>query len=139
MNGLARTCRDGGITAGTVAAEPEPQSPPDRWVPFPNTADRSFERQPSVSRFASQTRSGTSKEKEGHFVNGIQSKWWIFYSKKGNTYQKCQIKNNKKNGYCLLYKKHKLTKAVKFKEGVKLKEWNNLSSFAEENNLNDLK
>lgn len=84
-------------------------------------------------------RENSSKEKEGHFVNGIQSKWWIFYSKKGNTYQKCQIKNNKKNGYCLLYKKHKLTKAVKFKEGVKLKEWNNLSSFAEENNLNDLK
>src|SRR6056297_1271646 len=39
---------------------PRSQSSPDRWVPFPNTADRSFERQPSVSRFASQTRSGTT-------------------------------------------------------------------------------
>jgi hypothetical protein len=36
----------------TVAAIPGHQPSPDRWVPFPNTADRSIERQPSVSRFA---------------------------------------------------------------------------------------
>ncbi|CAM1359313.1 conserved hypothetical protein [Tenacibaculum sediminilitoris] len=84
-------------------------------------------------------RENSSKEKEGHFVNGIRNKWWVLYSNKGNVYQKCQIKNNKKNGYCLLYEKHKLTKAIKFIKGIKLKEWNNLSSFAKENSLNDLK
>ena len=50
-----------------------------------------------------------------------------------------QLKNNQKNGYCLLYKKQKLVKAVKFKNGKKIKEWSDFSSFKEENSLNDLK
>jgi hypothetical protein len=48
-------------TARTASTVLESQSLPDRWVPFPNTADQSFRRQPEgVSRFASQTRSGTT-------------------------------------------------------------------------------
>jgi hypothetical protein len=39
---LARTCRDGDIAARTARTVLESQSLPDRWVPFPNTADRSF-------------------------------------------------------------------------------------------------
>ncbi len=63
----------------------------------------------------------------------------LFYDKKGFLNHKCQLKNNQKNGYCLVYKKNKLVKASKFKEGIKIKEWKDFASFKEENNLNDLR
>lgn len=84
-------------------------------------------------------RKDASKEKEGHFINGKQNKWWLFYDTNGNVNHKCQLKNNQKNGFCLLYKNQQLIKAVKFKNGKKLKEWDNLSSFAKDNNVSDLK
>ncbi|SEC54937.1 hypothetical protein SAMN04489761_3294 [Tenacibaculum sp. MAR_2009_124] len=79
------------------------------------------------------------KEKEGHFINGKQNKWWLYYDKVGNVNHKCQLKDNIKNGYCLLYRKKQLIKAVKFKDGKKINEWSDFSSFKKENNLNDLK
>ncbi|MFY7670445.1 toxin-antitoxin system YwqK family antitoxin [Tenacibaculum sp. MEBiC06402] len=81
----------------------------------------------------------SSKDKEGHFVKGQKNKWWLFYGNDGNVNHKCQLKNNKKNGYCLIYKRRKLIKASKFKDGKKIKEWKDFSSFKRENNLNDLK
>ena len=78
-------------------------------------------------------------EKEGHFKKGQKNDWWLFYDKNGNVNHKCQLKNNQKNGYCLLYQKKKLVKASKFKEGKKIKEWKDFSSFKKENNLLDLR
>ena len=84
-------------------------------------------------------RKNTSKEKEGHFIKGKQNNWWLYYDADGNVDHKCQLKDNHKNGYCLLYKKRKLVKAVQFKNGKKIKEWSDFSSFKKENNLNDLR
>ena len=78
-------------------------------------------------------------EKEGHFNNGEKSNWWLFYNKLGFIEHKCQLKNNLKNGFCLIYKEHKLIKASKFKNGKRLKEWTDYSSFKKENRLNDLR
>ena len=79
------------------------------------------------------------KEKEGHFVNGKQNKWWLYYDKEGHVNHKCQLKDNIKDGYCLLYRKKQLIKAVKFEDGKKINEWSDFSSFKKENDLNDLK
>lgn len=84
-------------------------------------------------------RNDASKEKEGHFVKGKQNKWWLYYDNDGNVNHKCQLKDNQKNGYCLLYKKQKLIKAVKFKNGKKINEWTDFSSFRKENSLKDLR
>ena len=50
-----------------------------------------------------------------------------------------ELKNNLKNGYCLIYSNRKLTKASKYKKGKKIKEWKDFSSFKNENSLNDLR
>ncbi|CAM1343145.1 toxin-antitoxin system YwqK family antitoxin [Tenacibaculum amylolyticum] len=84
-------------------------------------------------------RADSFKEKEGHYINGLQNKWWLFYDNNGDVGHKCQLKNNIKNGYCLVYQKRKLVKASKFVNGKKIKEWKDFSSFKKENNLNDLK
>ena len=81
----------------------------------------------------------SSKEKEGHFKKGIKSNWWLFYDDKGFINHKCQLKNNQKNGYCLIYYERKLIKASKYKEGKKIQEWTDFSSFKNENSLNDLR
>lgn len=78
-------------------------------------------------------------EKEGHFTNGQKNNWWLFYDAAGNVNHKCQLKNNEKNGYCLLYRKKKIIKASKYKDGKKINEWTDFSSFKNENNLKDLR
>ncbi|QMU65597.1 MAG: hypothetical protein GKR88_15785 [Flavobacteriaceae bacterium] len=84
-------------------------------------------------------RKNSIKEKEGHYFSGKQNKWWLYYDDKGHIYHKCQLKDNKKNGYCLIYKMEKLTKVAKFQQGKKIKEWTDLKSFKKDNNLSDLK
>ncbi|WP_075340412.1 toxin-antitoxin system YwqK family antitoxin [Tenacibaculum agarivorans] len=84
-------------------------------------------------------RENSSKIKEGHYVNGIENKWWSYFNKDGQLIHKCQLRDNKKNGYCLVYKQNKLVKASKFVNDKKIKEWTDFSSFKRENNLNDLK
>ena len=79
------------------------------------------------------------KEKEGHFKKGVKYNWWLFYDNNGFVNHKCQLKNNQKNGFCLIYKKQKLVKASKFKNGKKIKEWTDFSTFKDENSLNDLR
>ncbi len=79
------------------------------------------------------------RTKEGHYVNGEMTKWWLFYDEKGRTYHKCQLSEGKKNGYCLKYKNEKLTSAEKYQNGKKVKEWSTFRSFERENKLSDLK
>ena len=82
----------------------------------------------------------STKKQEGHYdSNGLKKKWWVFYNTQGNINYKCQFQDNLKNGYCLQYKDGNITKASKFANNIKLKEWNDFSSFKKENNLNDLK
>lgn len=81
----------------------------------------------------------SNKQKEGHFKNGLQNDWWAFFDKNGVLKNKCQLRDNEKNGYCLVYKNDKLVKASKFTKGKKVKEWTDFSSFKRENNLNDLR
>ena len=78
-------------------------------------------------------------EKEGHYMNGDTVRWWIFYDNKGRIYHKCQLKEGKKNGYCLKYTNEKLTSAEKYHNGKKVGEWLSLHSFKKENKLSDLK
>ena len=79
-----------------------------------------------------------TKEREGHFIKGAKSKWWLFYNEMEIVYHKCQLKNDKKNGYSLQYEKNKLVKAEKYKAGKKVKEWTDYSSFRKEDKLSDL-
>lgn len=84
-------------------------------------------------------RENKSKEKEGHFLLGKQNKWWLYYDDMGHINHKCQLKDNQKNGYCLMYKMEKLVKAAKYQNGKKIKEWTDFKSFRKENKLSDLK
>lgn len=84
-------------------------------------------------------RDNSVKIKEGHFNKGKQENWWMYYDDYGNIVHKCQLKNNQKNGYCFLYKNKKLNKAMRFKNGKKMDEWTDFTSFRKENNLNDLR
>ena len=77
--------------------------------------------------------------KEGHFKNGKKANWWLFYDTLEKVNHKCQLKDNQKNGYCLMYHDEKLVSASKYKAGKKLKEWTTFASFKKENNLSDLK
>ncbi len=78
-------------------------------------------------------------ESEGHFSKGTKNMWWLFYDNMERIYHKCQLKNNKKDGYCLLYTNEKLVKVEKYKAGKKIKEWTDFRSFKKENKLSDLK
>ena len=77
-------------------------------------------------------------ESEGHYNKGAKTKWWLFYDTMEKINHKCQLKNNKKNGYCLIYSNDILVKASKFKDGKKIKEWTDLKSFKKENNVSNL-
>ncbi len=76
---------------------------------------------------------------EGHYKQGNKNNWWIFYDDNQKVNHKCQLKNGKKNGYCLKYTNEKLKSAEKYKDGKKIKEWFDFSSFRRENKLSDLK
>ncbi len=84
------------------------------------------------------TRNGEKKE-AGHFEKGIKSNWWVFYDRGSIIDMKCQFKNNKKNGYCLIYKNKKWVKAEKYSNDKKIKEWTDLKSFRKENKMSDLR
>ncbi|MBW1297507.1 toxin-antitoxin system YwqK family antitoxin [Aquimarina litoralis] len=76
--------------------------------------------------------------KEGHFINNKAEKWWIIYdiatiNKKDRVTRKFQYRNNKKNGYCLLYKNDKLFKAEKYIDNQKMGEWTDVFSFKKDN------
>jgi antitoxin component YwqK of YwqJK toxin-antitoxin module len=83
------------------------------------------------------TENGTKKI-EGHFVKGQKTNWWLFYDDMEKLNHKCQLKNNQKNGYCLMYKNEKIVSATKYKAGKKIKTWTNFKAFKSENNLFDL-
>lgn len=83
-------------------------------------------------------RKNSTKEKEGHFKNDKKNSWWLFYTKNGEVNHKCQLKNNHKNGFCFRYHLKELISAEKYKKGKKIKEWTDLKTFKEENNLFDL-
>ncbi len=78
-------------------------------------------------------------DKEGHYTNGKKSQWWIFYDEKERVDHKCQFHNGIKNGYYLKYKNGGLGSVIKFHNGTPLKEWHDLKSFKEDNDLSDLK
>ncbi|WP_299434843.1 hypothetical protein [uncultured Aquimarina sp.] len=76
--------------------------------------------------------------KEGHFTNDKAEKWWIIYdiaagNNKNQITRKYQYQNNKKNGYCLLYKNDKLFKAEKYIDDQKTGEWTDIFSFKKDN------
>ena len=50
-----------------------------------------------------------NKQKEGHFNLGKKQDWWLFYDKMERVNHKCQLKNNQKNGYCLMYQNEELS------------------------------
>ncbi|MBC3757107.1 hypothetical protein H7U19_01735 [Hyunsoonleella sp. SJ7] len=84
-------------------------------------------------------RENGTKESEGHFIHGKKNNWWLFYDAMEKLNHKCQLKNNLKNGYCLMYQNERLVSARRFKDGKQLKEWTDFRSFKRDNNLNDLK
>ncbi|WP_291866985.1 hypothetical protein [Maribacter sp.] len=76
--------------------------------------------------------------REGNYDDGQMINWWLFYNKKGTIAHKCQLKYGKKNGYCLKYENEKITAAVQYINGKRIKEWATFSSFKKENKLSDL-
>ena len=77
-------------------------------------------------------------ESEGHYENDTKTKWWSYYVSEEKLSHKCQLKNGKKNGYCLTYNNDKIVKAAKFKNGIKIKEWTDYKSFKKDNKMSDL-
>tara|TARA_B100000809_G_scaffold237763_1_gene257859 strand:- start:25047 stop:25487 length:441 start_codon:yes stop_codon:yes gene_type:complete len=77
-------------------------------------------------------------EKEGHFISGLMSDWWVFYDEKGTVICKVQYEKDKKQGYCIQYKKGEIKKVEKYQANVKTGEWKDLESFELENDLKDL-
>lgn len=77
-------------------------------------------------------------KKEGHFSLGLMSGWWIFYDEKSTVVSKIQHEEDKKEGYCIQYKKGKIIKIEKYQADVKMGEWKDLKSFELENDLKDL-
>ncbi|KAA1243867.1 toxin-antitoxin system YwqK family antitoxin [Aquimarina sp. RZ0] len=74
--------------------------------------------------------------KEGHFKNNKAENWWIIYdiaSSKTKITKKYQYQNDKKNGFCLLYKNDRLFKAEKYINDEKTGEWTDISSFKRDN------
>ncbi len=72
-------------------------------------------------------------KKEGHYVKNSAENWWIFYDIANQKTSKFQYKNNEKNGFCLRYKKRKLIRAERYKNGVKDGEWTSIISFKRDN------
>ena len=75
---------------------------------------------------------------EGHYENGKKCDWWLFFDDMEKVDHKCQLKNNQKNGYCLMYNNEKLIAASKYKAGKKIKDWPTFASFKSENKLSAL-
>jgi len=76
--------------------------------------------------------------KEGHFINDKAEKWWIIHdiaasNRKDRITRKYQYQNNKKNGFCLLYKNKRLFKAERYIDDQKTGEWTDVSSFKRDN------
>ena len=80
-----------------------------------------------------------AKVSEGHYIEDKKCNWWLFYDDMEKINHKCQLKNNQKNGYCLMYENEKLVAAVKYSEGKKIKTWTDYRSFRKENSLKDLR
>lgn len=75
----------------------------------------------------------TVKIKEGHFIDGSMTEWWTYYNELGLVDNKCQLIEDKKNGFCLIYKNEQLIKAEKYVQGEKVEEWDTISSFKKDN------
>jgi len=76
--------------------------------------------------------------REGHFIDDKAEKWWIIYdiatnNSRDQITKKYQYRNNKKNGYCLLYRNRKLFKAEKYVDDQKTGEWTDVFSFKKDN------
>ena len=79
--------------------------------------------------------SNGKKKEEGHFKNNQKSKWWIFYNEKGEITEKIEFQNNRKNGYAILYKNNTIVCVQKFKENLKVKQWESLAAFKKDHLL----
>lgn len=71
--------------------------------------------------------------KEGHYDKGNVQNWWIFYDIANQEKRKIQYRNNQRNGFCLIYKKNKLTKAEKYRNDLLIGMWDDLRSFRRDN------
>ena len=75
--------------------------------------------------------------KEGHYIDNKAEKWWIIYDLVTNIpemiVRKVQFKNNKKSGFCFLYKNNLLFKAEKYENDHKIGEWTDVFSFKKDN------
>jgi len=71
--------------------------------------------------------------KEGHYEHGSAENWWIFYDIANQSTSKFQFKNNRKNGFCLQYKKRKLLRAEKYINNIKVGEWTSIFAFKRDN------
>ena len=79
----------------------------------------------------------SKKIKEGHFKKNNAENWWIIYdiadASTNKIVRKYQFRNNKKNGFCLLYKNNELFKAEKYMDDEKIGEWTSIQSFKRDN------
>jgi len=78
-------------------------------------------------------------DSEGHYIKGKKAQWWVFYDEKERINHKCPFNKGIKNGYCLKYKGGKLESVVKYHNGTSLKQWHDLQSFKEDNDLSELR
>ena len=74
-----------------------------------------------------------NKKEEGHYYNNQKTNWWIYYDNKQRVVKKSEYKSNVLNGLTIVYKNGEIAFAEKYTMGKKVKTWNNLSEFKNDN------
>lgn len=74
-----------------------------------------------------------TKIEEGHYLKNKKTKWWISYNANSEILKKSEYKNDFLNGYCIIYVAGNPIRGEKFANGVKIKQWNSLAEFKNDN------
>lgn len=78
------------------------------------------------------------KKEEGHFLNNQKTAWWTFYNATSDVSKKCEFKNDRMEGFCIIYKNGNIVRAEKFINGKKIKQWESLAEFKKDNLISSL-
>lgn len=73
------------------------------------------------------------KKEEGHYLDDKKAKWWLIYNNMGKIQKKIEYRNNLPEGLCIFYANGKIVKAARYNAGIKMNEWNSISSYQRDN------
>jgi antitoxin component YwqK of YwqJK toxin-antitoxin module len=70
--------------------------------------------------------------REGHFRAENKENWWVFYDSPVILH-KMQFENNRKNGFCFIYKNGVIAKADRYKNDTLKGSWRSIAAFKKDN------